>query len=222
MYVTNDRNFSLIGTRGFAKPGDYNSRILLLVNGHRVNDNIFGQAEIGAEFGLDPAMFERVEIIRGPASSLYGDSAFFAVVNVITRTGASLGGGSITVETGTLGTQLVRASAGHRFANGVDVALSGTYERSDGVGRLYFPAFDTPATNNGVAEGLDGEGVRQFYGRLTFKGLTVTGAYGSRQRDVPTASFGTLFNEQDLAGGDDRSSHAARCGSTGARSAARA
>ena len=197
MYVTNDRNFSLIGTRGFAKPGDYNSRILLLVNGHRVNDNVFGQAEIGAEFGLDPAMFERVEIIRGPASSLYGDSAFFAVVNVITRTGASLGGGSITLETGTLGTQLVRASVGHRLANGVDVALSGTYEHSDGVGRLYFPAFDTPATNNGVAEGLDGEGVRQFYGRLTFKGLTVTGAYGSRQRDVPTASFGTLFNEQD-------------------------
>ena len=51
MYVTDDRNFSLIGTRGFAKPGDYNSRILLLVNGHRVNDNVFGQAEIGAEFG---------------------------------------------------------------------------------------------------------------------------------------------------------------------------
>ena len=191
MYVTDDRNFSYVGTRGFGKPGDYNSRILLLVNGHRVNDNIFGQAEIGAEFGLDPAMFERVEIIRGPASSLYGDSAFFAVVNVITRSGASLDGGSITLEAGTLGTQLVRASAGRRLANGVDVALSGTFERSDGVGRLYFPAFDTPATNNGVAEGLDGEGVRQFYGRLTFKGLDVTGAYGSRQRDVPTASFDT-------------------------------
>src|SRR6185503_18599934 len=51
MYVTDDRNFSLIGTRGFAKPGDYNGRILLLINGHRVNDNVFGQAEIGAEFG---------------------------------------------------------------------------------------------------------------------------------------------------------------------------
>ena len=212
---------AVIGTRGFAKPGDYNSRILLLVNGHRVNDNVFGQAEIGAEFGLDPAMFERVEIIRGPASSLYGDSAFFAVVNVITRTGASLGGGSITVETGTLGTQLVRATVGHRLANGVDVALSGTYEHSDGVGRLYFPAFDTPATNNGVAEGLDGEGVRQFYGRLDFKGLTVTGAYGSRQRDVPTASFGTLFNEQDSR---SRRPIVTRwlMRSTGARSAARA
>src|SRR6185295_13718375 len=68
IYVTDDRNFSLVGTQGFAKPGDYNSRILLLVNGHRVNDNVFGQAEIGAEFGLDAAMFQRVEIIRGPAA----------------------------------------------------------------------------------------------------------------------------------------------------------
>ena len=197
LYVVNDRNYSFIGTRGFALPGDYNSRILLLVNGHRVNDNVFGQAEIGAEFGLDPAMFERVEIIRGPASSLYGDSAFFAVVNVITRTGASLGGGSIAVETGTLGTWLARIAAGNRFANGADVALSATYEGSDGVGRLYFPAFDTPATNSGVAEGLDGEGIKQFYGRLDFNGLTVTGAYGSRQRDIPTASLDTVFNEQD-------------------------
>ena len=90
----------------------------------------------------------------------------------------------------------MRASAGRRFANGLDVALSGTYEHSDGVGRLYFPAFDTPDTNNGVAEGLDGEGVRQFYGRLSFKGLAVTAAYGTRQRDVPTASFYTLFNAQ--------------------------
>ena len=52
---------------------------------------------------------------------------------------------------------LARMSAGHRFANDVDVALSGTYARSDGVDRLYYPEFDTPATNNGVAEGLDGE-----------------------------------------------------------------
>jgi iron complex outermembrane receptor protein len=196
MYVTDDRNFSLLGTRGFAKPGDYNSRILLLVNGHRVNDNVFGQAEIGAEFGIDPAMFERVEIIRGPASSLYGDSAFFAVVNVITRSGASLDGASIAVDAGTLGAVLTRASAGRRLKNGLDVAVSATYERADGVERLYFPAFDTAATNHGVAEGLDGELLGQFYGQLSYKTFTFTGAYGRRKRDVPTASFGSVFNEQ--------------------------
>lgn len=196
MYVSDDRNFSFLGVRGFGNPGDYNSRILLLVNGHRVNDNVFGQAELGAEFGMDPAMFERVEIIRGPASSIYGDSAFFAVVNVITKTGASLDGGVVSVEAGTLGTQLVRGSVGRTFTNGLDVAASATYEESNGVQRLYFPAFDAPATNFGVAEGLDGERLRQFYARLAYGPLTVTGAHGSRRRDVPTASFNTIFNEQ--------------------------
>jgi outer membrane cobalamin receptor len=197
LYVTDDRNFSLLGARGFAKPGDYNSRILLLVNGHRVNDNVFGQAEIGAEFGIDPAMFERVEIIRGPASSLYGDSAFFAVVNVITKSGGSLNGVSIAAEAASYDTVLTRVSGGQRFTNGVDLALSGTYQGSSGVQQLYFPAFDTPQTNNGIAQGLDGERLGQFYGQLRLKDFVFTGAYGSRQRDVPTASFGTLFNEQE-------------------------
>jgi iron complex outermembrane receptor protein len=197
MYVSNDRNFSLLGTRGFGKPGDYNSRILLLINGHRVNDNVFGQAEIGAEFGLDPAMFERVEIIRGPASSIYGDSAFFAVVNVITRDGASLNGASVAVSAGTLGTRMVRTSVGRRFDNGLDLAVSATGDRSGGVEELYFPAFDRPETNDGRAVGLDGVALRQFYSRLSFKNLSVTAAFGSRQRDVPTASFNTVFNAQD-------------------------
>jgi len=195
-YVTDDRNFSFLGARGFGKPGDYNSRILLLVNGHRVNDNVFGQAEIGAEFGLDAAMFERVEIIRGPGSSLYGDSAFFAVVNVITKSGGVLDGGSVSGEVGSLGTGLLRGSAGHRFAHGVELAVAGTYGGSEGVNRLYFPTFDTPGTNNGIAEGLDGEQLRQSYAQLRANNLTITAAYGWRRRTVPTASFGTLFNEQ--------------------------
>jgi iron complex outermembrane receptor protein len=196
LYVSDDRNFSGLGARGFGKPGDYNSRILLLVNGHRVNDNVFGQAQIGDEFGLDPATFERVEIIRGPASSLYGESAFFAVVNVLTRTGAAMDGGTVTYETGSNGTQMVRGTMGSRLSNGIDYALSTTVEGSDGVARLYFPEFDSPETNNGVAEGLDGHQFSQYYGRLNYGNLTFTGAYGRRRKDVPTASFGTLFNEQ--------------------------
>jgi hypothetical protein len=34
-YVTNDRNYSYVGARGFNRPGDYSTRVLLLVNGHR-------------------------------------------------------------------------------------------------------------------------------------------------------------------------------------------
>jgi iron complex outermembrane receptor protein len=138
-----------------------------------------------------------VEVIRGPASSLYGDSALFAVVNVITKTGASLGAPAVTVEGGTLGSGLVRGTVGHT-ANGIDVAVAATYEDSRGMKEIYYPAFDTPDTNNGIAENLDGEGVKQVYSRLAFKDLTFVATYGTRQRDVSTASFGTIFNEQEF------------------------
>jgi iron complex outermembrane receptor protein len=185
-----------VGVRGFQRPGDYNTRLLLLVDGERINDNVFDQALVQEDFVVDAADIERVEIIRGPASSLYGDSAFFAVVNVITKTGSSLAGSSLTVENGTLGTRLVRSSTGHQLANGVDVALSATYEHSDGVSRLFFPVFNTPMTNNGIAEDLDAEGTKQLYGRFGVHGVTVTTMFGTRRRVVPTASTGTQFNQQ--------------------------
>jgi outer membrane receptor for ferrienterochelin and colicins len=195
-FVTNDRNYSYVGIRGFGRPGDYNARLLLLVNGHRVNDNVYDQAAIGTELGIDVAMFDRVEVIRGPASSLYGTSAFFAVVNVITRSGASTPGAAVEVEAGTLGSQLARGSFGRRFANGMDVAVSGTFERSHGIDQLYMPAFDSPDTNHGVAQDLDGEQLGEAYARFGLRDWTITGTFGSRRKDVPTASFDTLFNSQ--------------------------
>ena len=87
-------------------------------------------------------------------------------MNVITRTGSAIDGGSVTYETGSDGTQMVRGMVGSRLSNGIDYAVSGTVERSDGVDRLYFPEFDSPETNNGVAEGLDGQQFGQYYGRV--------------------------------------------------------
>jgi iron complex outermembrane receptor protein len=195
-YVSNDRNYSYLGVRGFARPGDYNTRVLMLVNGHRVNDSVYDQAPIGADFGVDVALFDRVEIIRGPASSLYGTSAFFAVVNVIMRSGASLAGIAVEIDGGTLGTAMARVSGGKRFANGVDLVVSGTLDHVEGDKRLYFQAFDTAATNRGVAEDLDGERVGDLFGRLTAGNFAFTAAFGRRAKFVPTASFGTIFNEQ--------------------------
>ena len=72
--------------RGFSRPGDFNSRILLQIDGHRLNDNIFDTAAIGTEFPLDIDLIDRIEFMRGPGSSLYGSNAFFGVINIITRT----------------------------------------------------------------------------------------------------------------------------------------
>jgi len=65
-YVTYDRNYSYLGVRGFGLPGQYNNSIALLVDGHRLNENIYDAALLGTEFPLDVDLIDRVEVIRGP------------------------------------------------------------------------------------------------------------------------------------------------------------
>ena len=104
-YTTYDRNYSYVGMRGFARPGDYNTRILLLLNGHRVNDGTYDMAPIGTDLPIDVSLIERIEIIRGPGSALYGTNAFFAVINVVTRTGANSPGLQVEPQAGSLATR---------------------------------------------------------------------------------------------------------------------
>src|SRR5438128_11647594 len=96
--ITYDRNFTYAGVRGINRPETYNSRVLLLIDGHRINNNIYEQAMLGTEFPLDVDLIERVEVVRGPSSSLYGTSAFFAVINVITRKAEQLNGWELSFE----------------------------------------------------------------------------------------------------------------------------
>jgi len=91
-YVSGDRSYHYLGSRGFSRPGDYNSRYLLLIDGHRINDNIYDTANIGNELALDIDLIDRVEVIRGPGSSLYGNNAFFGVINIITREAENING----------------------------------------------------------------------------------------------------------------------------------
>ena len=197
-YVTNDRNYSYLGARGFARLGDFSTRILLLVDGHRMNDNVFDQAAIGLEFGLDAAMFERVEIVRGPSSALYGTNAVFAVVNVIVRKGGEQKGATAAADLGTFGTRRAHVAVGNTLASGLDYSLSASYSGSNGPARLYIPAFDAPETNNGIVERMDGEESAQLFGRVKFADFTLTGVYGNRVKDIPTAAYGSAFNQPTL------------------------
>jgi outer membrane receptor for ferrienterochelin and colicins len=194
-YVTYDRNYSYLGVRGFSRPGDYNARVLLLVDGHRLNDNIFGAALIGTEFPMDVDLIERVEIIRGPSSSLYGTSAFFAVINVISRRGGTLRGLEAAGAFASFDTRKGRLTYGRKFDAGPEVLLSASSYDSQGERQLFFREFDSPATNNGIAENADADRFAKFFGRVTFKNVTLLGVYGAREKAIPTASFGTVFND---------------------------
>ncbi len=192
-YITYDRDYSYVGVRGFGRLGDWNSRVLLLIDGHRINNNTLGQAVVGTEFLVDVDLIERVEIIRGPSSSLYGADAFFAVINVITRKPPQLKGVELSFAPASFGTYEGRASYSGQYRN-IDMLLSGTFYNSQGP-TLFFPQFDSPATNYGITRNTDYESFQHILATISFHGFTLQGLFSARDKGVPTGYFDTVFND---------------------------
>ncbi len=193
-YSTSDRDYSYIGVRGFQRPGDYNLRILLLMDGHRINDNTYASALMGTESILNVDDIDRVEVIRGPSSSIYGTGAFFGVVNVVTRSGRDLRGFELSGGGGSYDSKGARVAYGKDLANGGEIFLSGSAYHSGGQ-NLFYKEFDNPATNNGLAVNCDEDGFYKFLAKASFGPLTVEAAHSTRDKGIPTAPYLTVFDD---------------------------
>lgn len=204
-YVINDRNYSYVGVRGLSIPGDYNARILFLLDGHRLNDNIFDGAYVGTGFPVDIALIRRIEVIRGPNSSVYGTGAFVALINVITERGRDLDATELGTEAGSRNTYKGRVTYGGRFDSGLETFLSGSYFDSHGQKQLFYPEFDSPSTNNGLAQDADGNSAYSMFGDVIYRDFNVHVLQGSVTKHIPTASFGTVFNDPRTRTTDARS-----------------
>jgi iron complex outermembrane receptor protein len=202
--VSYDRNYSFLGMRGI-NLGDFNSRVLLLVDGHRLNNNLTDGGLIDTAFILDVDLIDRVEFIRGPGSVLYGNNAFFGVINVVTRRANQVDGAEFSGEYASFDTYKGRVTIGKSFTNGLEVMLSGTLYDSDGDDRIFFKEFDTPGQNNGVAKDMDKDEFGSFFGSVRYRDFTLEGGYINREKRNPTAQFFTTFNDPHLRTIDERS-----------------
>lgn len=191
--TTYDRTIEFVGMRGFNNPSDINSRILVLVDDHRINDNLFDAGVVGTEFPLDVGMIERIEIIRGPVSSLYGSNAFLGTIKVITRNGEGLNGVEASAGYGSFDEYKGRVSFGKVFENGLDLVLSGTFKDNPGSDSIFLADFDDPATNNGIAN-TDRDKNIYFNGKLSYMDFTFAGSYGKREKQDPSGQFAD-FND---------------------------
>ena len=177
-YVTYDRNYDYLGVRGFGRTGDYNARVLLMVDGHRVNDNVYSGAPIGTEFILDVDLIDRVEIVRGPASALYGNNAFFAVINVITRRGTDLKGGEVSGGYGSFDSYQARATYGDKFREDGEYLFSITRYASEGD-RLHFDANSTRLRPIWAGRRPTAIRISRSFGRVALGDLALSTAFVS-------------------------------------------
>ncbi|MBI4984378.1 MAG: TonB-dependent receptor [Rhodocyclales bacterium] len=206
VYATHDRAYTYLGVRGFGRPGDYNSRILLLQDGARTNDPVYDQAMVGYEAPLEIDWVKRLEFVPGPSSALYGGNALFGIANAVLWSGAELDGTRVSVDAGS--GRLARAGilSGRLENSGLDwVAGLSLYGRRGED--LYFREFDAPGVGNGIAHGLDGERYVKGLLKASWQNWRGSISFSARNKDVPTAYFGTAF---DAAGNfaRDQSLHA--------------
>ena len=193
LYVTYDRNYSYLGVRGLQRPGDYNNKMLLAIDGHKMNGPVYGDASFGPELGLDLEIVERIEVVRGPGSALYGSNAVLAVVNVVTRRPSSEPGLALAARAGSGDERRAFASISGSRPDRPEWMLSGSVLDSRGRD-LWFPE-NAPTFGTGAAIGLDGERAANFYGVVGWNRARLAVKLNRREKDVPTGSFGADFGD---------------------------
>lgn len=184
--LTYDHTYQFLGVRGFNRPDDYGSRVLFLVDGLRINDGIYDQAQFGGEAVLDTPILKRVEYFAGPSSSLYGGNGLFGVVNLVTRSGADINGWEPRVEFGTREACRASLAYGRQLAGGRDIVFYGSVA-DDGGGPLRFDEYDATVRR------LDGERYAKFFAKLTDGGLRISAGFNRRTKENPAAPYGTRF-----------------------------
>jgi outer membrane receptor for ferrienterochelin and colicins len=186
LYVTSDRTRDSFGVRGFSPPGVYNDKVLVLSDGHVTNDISSGQGFIGHDFDVDLDDVERIEVVRGPGSVLYGSAAFLAVVNVVHR-GAQR---ARSFEAGALLGSLTE-SAGHLIAAAGD-ASAGFTARVAGLrqdGESVFAAPARTGSSSRFALDLDGEDAEHADLRAHAGDFALNAVFNRRNKSIPTGPF---------------------------------
>jgi outer membrane receptor for ferrienterochelin and colicins len=106
-------------------------KMLILLNGHRLNSRAMSEAQ--PDYGISLEKVECIEVLRAPGSSLYGNVALTAVINIITKKGTDMGGTEVSIGFGNYGQRKLSFVHGNEFENGKsDLLLWGTYYKSDG------------------------------------------------------------------------------------------
>lgn len=203
VYSSNDRGYTYLGVRGFNRPGDYGTRILLLTDGARRNDPLYDQALLGNEAPIEIDWVKRLEFVSGPASAVYGSNALFGTANAIMLDGGDINGARVMLDAGTNNTKRLGLVAGQKLDSDREWFLGFSAYKSAGE-NLYFPEYNNGVTN-GRANSLDGEHYEKAYAKFRWGNWRLSGNFSTRKKDLPTAPWGTMFGQSGTVTRDENS-----------------
>jgi iron complex outermembrane receptor protein len=195
-YVASDGLNQFLGVRGFLRPGEWNARILVMVDGRPTREPIFGQTHLDQDFVVPVEMIKRVEIIRGPGSSLYGSNAVFAVINIITRDGADVKNwAELKAQGGNKETARGETIVGKKFDNGLDVIAGASRFSSEGDNDIKYFGLHGAGYDNGHMVDHDFEGAGSGFWKMSFQEFTFEADFMKRDKENRAATYLTLWQD---------------------------
>ena len=176
--------------------GAYSNRqelILVMENGHRLNNRL--NNGYAMDYSISTDKIDRIEVLRGPASSLYGNVALSAVVNIITKSGRELNGVKMKYGHGAFGTHRADITMGTRFMD-ADIFVWGALYQSDGQYRQasdsteYSKKFFFPheTGHHSYVDGYKGKPTYDIGMTLKYKGFSLL---ASRKNSKKLAQYGS-------------------------------
>lgn len=193
LYTSYDRNYVYVGMRGFSRPTDYNNRIAVLLNGSPLNENIWGGGPTNELSGIPIQDLERIEVIQGPASSLYGSSPMLGIINIVTHSHATLDHVQVAASGGSFGRYGLNLAASTELAKAWDLNIGLRYGGQKGQ-QLYYPEYDDSSTNFGVADFRNWQRFGGFSAKVSHLGFSAQAMLSRLVVGVPTGAYGTYFN----------------------------
>ncbi len=217
MYLSNDDTYISTGVRGFSRPGDYGNRILVLLDGHATNDNWVGSSTVGFDARVDIDDIERIEVVRGAGSVVYGNGAFFGVINLVTRSQDEPTHAELALSTALTAGRARATMVWHATPDaGLWVSVAGA--KSAGIDRYYPEYVSTPTMDgspsitdyrgnpaNGTVQNADGFEAVTLGGRAWYKALSAAWFVTSHEKHSPSAQYLTSFGDPSATNTDTRS-----------------
>jgi outer membrane receptor for ferrienterochelin and colicins len=192
-YVYDDGLNSLAGVRGLQRPNIYNSQILVLEDGCPTNELVYGASSIDQGVGVPMEAIKRIEIVRGPGSSLYGTNAMFGVVNVVTKDGADVNGVVEKTEAGSDETIHQNILYGQAFKNGWDVLADVSGYSTAGDRDIIYDGLTSADYNYGHIRNSDAQYAYSGFAKIKNGPVTFELDSSVRQTDNSAATYLSSF-----------------------------
>ena len=192
--LNNDHAYASVSIRGVGQPNDYGNRLLVLSDGQSLNDNLLNSSYVGSDGRVDLHDVDRIEVVRGPGSLLYGTGAFSGLVNLVTRPREEPDAVEVGFGGYDNGALHGRVGGHYHFNKDAGVWASATAGRSEGYD-LPVPRLAERGGSVPVAHGTDAFTSGGTAGRFYYKSLTAQWFFHQREQTLPVGGYGTTFDD---------------------------